>query len=74
MGTHPTGRHQVFAEPDYLYGAGALALRVEHVDRGHPVHHAGDLWYPVVGMEIGYESAELGRREVLIRASRLPTA
>jgi hypothetical protein len=74
-----TGLHLVFAEPDYrfagpdhLYGAGPLALRIEHVDRTNAVHHAGDLWYPVAGEEIGYNGAELGHRDVQIRAHRIP--
>lgn len=62
----------MFAEPDYRYGVGPVTMRIEHVDRAHPVRYEGETWYEVVGVQIGHNGAELGRRSVLVRARRLP--
>lgn len=59
-------------EDDYRYGAGPLTLRVERVERGRPLSIDGDNWYRVIGVQIGWNGADLDRREVLIRAARLP--
>ena len=60
------------SEPDYCYGQGSLTIRLERVDRAHPVQYDGDTWYHARGVQIGYNGAEIGRREVLIRGRRLP--
>lgn len=62
----------VLAEPDYMYGAGPLKLRIECVDRARPTAYEGDIWYRVVGVQIAGSGAELSRREVLVRGRRLP--
>jgi hypothetical protein len=68
---HPAGEVLVLAEADYLYGAGRLILRVEHLDRSHPVEYDGEPWLPVSGTEIAANGIEIGTRETLIRAKRL---
>jgi hypothetical protein len=60
------------SEPDYCYGQGPLTIRLVLVDRAHPVRYAGDIWYRVDGVQIGRNGVEVGRRHVLVRASRLP--
>lgn len=59
------------AEPDYQYGVGPLRLRVESVDRAHPIVSEGEYWYPVDGVRLSADGTELGRRQVLVRGSRL---
>jgi hypothetical protein len=59
-------------DDDYRYGAGPLTLRLEHVDRGRPLRIDGDDWYVVIGVEIGWDGDDRDRREVLVRAGRLP--
>jgi hypothetical protein len=61
-----------FLEPDYLYGVGPLKLRVDRVDRRHPIAFDGDNWYAVDGVQIGWDGDEVGRRHVLVRGRRLP--
>ena len=58
-------------EPDYCYGRGPLTIRLDRIDRAHPVHYDGDIWFSVEGVQLGSNGAELGRREVLVRGSRL---
>jgi hypothetical protein len=64
----------VFAEADYRYGVGRLTLRVERIDRGHPVEYDGELWLWVEGVQLGHNGVEVGRRRVLIRLRCLPAA
>jgi hypothetical protein len=59
-------------EADYQYGAGPLTLRLEAIDWSNPVRYDNDVWYPVRGVQIAWNGAELDRREVLVRARRLP--
>jgi hypothetical protein len=59
-------------ECDYRYGAGPLTMRLERIDRARPVRLDGEDWYLVVGVEIGWNGAELAPREVLVRAHQLP--
>jgi len=61
-----------FAEGDYCYGIGTLILRVVRVRRDRPVRLHGDLWYLVDGVQVSSTGADLGHREVLIRAARVP--
>ena len=62
-----------FAESDYCYGKGSLAMRVERVDWAKPVEYDGDTWYEVDGVELTSDGREIGRRQALVRASRLST-
>jgi len=59
------------AEADYRYGLGPLRIRVERVDRTHPATYEGEVWYPVEGVQLRGDGAELRRRAVLVRAARL---
>lgn len=61
-------------ESDYQYGLGPLRLRVERVDRVHVLAFDGENWYQVDGVQITADGKELGRRQVLVRASRLGAA
>ena len=58
-------------EPDYQYGVGPLRLRVECVDRAHPMVYEGENWYPVSGVQLSVDGTELATRQVLVRGSRL---
>jgi hypothetical protein len=66
------GRVLELAENDYRYGAGTLKIKVERVDRDHPVRSDGEDWYPIDGIRIGYNGVELDRQLVLVRARRIP--
>jgi hypothetical protein len=61
-----------FAEADYCYGSGALILRIERVDWSNPQERDGETWYDVYGMEMTEDGREIGRRQALVRARRLP--
>jgi hypothetical protein len=61
----------VLAEADYLFGAGRLILRVQHVDRSHPISYHGEDWYPVRGTQISGRGADIGDRETMVRGRRL---
>lgn len=65
----PIGR---FAEADYCYGSGALILRIERIDWSNPQERDGETWYDVYGMEMTEDGREIGRRQALVRARRLP--
>ena len=67
----PSGEILVIAEADYLYGAGRLVLRIEHIDRSHPIEYDDDVWYPVSGVQISVDGVEIGEREVVVRGRRL---
>lgn len=62
------------AEQDYLYGSGRLRIRVNRVDVRHPFQYHGDDWYPVAGVRLGHDGAELQPLQVLVRARCLPAA
>ena len=63
---------QVFAECDYCYGIGPLALKVDRVEWHKPVPYEGDTWLEVEGVVIDQAGREGARRQVLVRASGLP--
>ncbi len=67
----PAGHVLTLAEPDYRYGVGPLRLRVERVDRRHPTTYEGETWFPVEGVQLRADGAELRHRAVLVRAARL---
>jgi hypothetical protein len=69
----PSATIATFGESDYRYGVGRLTLRIEYVDRRRPIAIDGELWCLVRGVQIGYDGAERGPREVLVRLARLPT-
>ena len=58
-------------EPDYQYGIGPLRLRLECVDWSGRMFYEGEYWYPVDGVQLDADGTELGRRQVLVRGSRL---
>ncbi|GAA0916248.1 hypothetical protein [Virgisporangium aurantiacum] len=60
----------IFAEPDYMYGAGNLRLRVERVSTRRFIHD-NDTWVMVEGVEIGWDGAPRDLRQVAVRASEL---
>ncbi|WP_433041542.1 hypothetical protein [Dactylosporangium sp. CS-033363] len=64
----------VLAERDYLYGTGALTLRVQHVNREDPVPYDDEPWYFVHGTQLGHEGRELRRLVVVVRGRRLASA
>jgi hypothetical protein len=62
----------ILLEPDYQYGVGSLRIRVEQIDREHPIVDGGKIWYPVKGIQLAANGRELGLRAVYVRGSRLP--
>jgi hypothetical protein len=48
-------------------------LRVDRVDRAHPITYHGDTWYQFEGMQLTTGGAEIGHRNVLVRARRTPS-
>jgi hypothetical protein len=62
------------AERDYLYGTGALRLRVEGVDESGPLQYDGDDWYGVSGVQLNRAGADLRPVRVLVRARCIPPA
>ena len=71
MPPDPAGEVLVLAEADYLYGAGRLILRVEQIDRAHPIEYDGEPWFPVRGIEISANGYDIVERETMVRAKRL---
>ncbi len=68
----PRWRVQAFAETDYCYGSGTLTMQVHRIEWDKPVPYEGDTWLEVEGVVID-RSGHLGaRRQVLVRAGRLP--
>jgi hypothetical protein len=62
-----------FAETDYCFGTGSLAIRVDRVDWNRPVQRDGENWYEVEGVELTADGREIGRRHALVRGRRLST-
>ena len=60
-----------FAETDYCFGTGPLALRIDRVDWNQPVERDGENWYEVEGVELTPDGREIGRRQALVRGRRL---
>jgi hypothetical protein len=60
-----------FAESDYLYGTGAITIRVQHVHRERPITYGGDTWYEINGAQLDFANREQGQRTVLVRVARL---
>lgn len=65
------GHVLIFGEADYQYGVGPLRLRVERIDRTHPVLFDGENWYIVEGVQISVTGIELRPRRVLVRGHTL---
>ena len=63
---------QEFAESDYCYGIGALTIKLDRIDWDRPVPFEGDTWLEVEGIVIDGAGREGARRQVLVRARRLP--
>jgi hypothetical protein len=68
----PRASAHEFAEADYRHGTGTLRLRLVRVDRAHAVAHDGAQWFEAEGVVIDSAGREGDRRQVLIRAERLP--
>lgn len=68
----PSGNVIVIAEADYRYGVGKLRLRLDRVDRLHPVPFDGEDWLQVEGVQLTADGTELRPRRVLVRARSLP--
>jgi hypothetical protein len=61
-----------FAETDYCYGQGTLTMKVDRIDWDRPVPYEGDTWLEVEGVIIDRDGHPGARRQVLVRAGRLP--
>jgi hypothetical protein len=61
-----------FAEQDYCYGVGSLMIKVDRIVWDRPVPFEGDTWLEVEGTVIDGAGREGPRRQVLVRAGRLP--
>jgi hypothetical protein len=61
-----------FAEADYQHGQGPLRLRLVHVEWSRQVAREGETWLQAEGVEVDPSGREGDRRQVLIRAERLP--
>ncbi len=56
------------AEDDYLIGTGVLRLRVTGLG-GYESHH-GAQWRQVSGVEVCWNGADMGVRDVLVRVAQ----
>jgi hypothetical protein len=63
---------QEFAASDYHDGAGSLRLRIVHVEWASSVVRDGSTWLEAEADEIDAAGHSSGRRQILIRAERLP--
>lgn len=63
-----------FAETDYCYGVGPLTIRIDRVGWDRPVPHEGGTWLEVEGIVVDPGGQDGVRRQVLVRAERLPAA
>ena len=72
--TQLSGHVLTFREVDYQYGVGDLRLRIERINVADPAVYDGEIWYPVEGIQVGADGADLRRRLVLVRARCLPRA
>jgi hypothetical protein len=61
-----------FAESDYCYGVGTLTMKLHRIEWDRPVPYEGDTWLVVEGVVIDRSGHEGARRQVLVRARRLP--
>jgi hypothetical protein len=61
-----------FAESDYRHGSGTLRLRIVQVDWEHAVIRDGSTWLQADGVEIDSAGHRAGRRQIFIKAERLP--
>ena len=61
-----------FDEADYCYGIGTLTMQVDRIEWDRPVPYEGDTWLEVEGVVIDRTGHPGPRRQVLVRAGRLP--
>jgi hypothetical protein len=61
-----------FAEADYRQGSGPLRLRLVHVEWSRRVAREGGTWLEAEAVVVDSSGREGDRRQVLIRAERLP--
>jgi hypothetical protein len=67
----PRGPVSTFAEADYRFGSGCLRMAVERVRWAKPLRQDGETWYEVDGGELTCDGREVGRRQAVVKASRL---
>ncbi|WP_203818520.1 hypothetical protein [Paractinoplanes ferrugineus] len=72
LARQPRWATQEFAESDYRDGSGSLRLRIVHVEWASSVVRDGAVWLEAEAEEIDSAGHAAGRRQVLIRAERLP--
>ncbi|GIF25176.1 hypothetical protein BJ973_007428 [Actinoplanes tereljensis] len=63
---------QEFAESDYRHGSGSLRLRIVHIEWAGSVVRDGTTWLEAEAEELDAAGHSAGRRQVFIRAERLP--
>ena len=61
-----------FDEADYCYGLGTLTMKVDRIGWDRPVPYEGDTWLEVEGVVLDRGGHPGARRQVLVRAGRLP--
>jgi hypothetical protein len=61
-----------FDEADYCFGVGILTMTVDRIEWDRPVPYEGDTWLEVEGVVIDRAGHQGPRRQVLVRAGRLP--
>ena len=61
-----------FAESDYRHGSGTVRLRIVHVDWEHEIVRDGATWLEADADVIDSAGLRAGRRQILIRAERVP--
>ena len=61
-----------FAESDYRHGSGTLRLRIVHVEWEIAIVRDGSTWLATDAIEITTAGHRVGRRQIFIRAERLP--
>ena len=68
----PRARVHAFDEADYCYGLGTLTMTLDRIEWDRPVPYEGDTWLEVEGVVIDRTGRPGARRQVLVRAGRLP--
>src|SRR4051794_27833743 len=61
-----------FAEADYRHGTGPIRLRLVHIEWSRLVTQEGESWLQAEAVTVDAAGREGARRQVLIRAERLP--
>jgi hypothetical protein len=61
-----------FAESDYRHGSGTIRLRIVHIAWERSIIRDGATWLLAEAIELDATGLRAGRRQILIRAERLP--